>query len=234
MVRGCPCVGDRLQSCLLLPMLGPGQLQLALGSLHQWTFYLEALPLLWGFHYSSFSWCSNNNELRVMTPLGLFSPPPHFGHMSTLSSNVHSYRKHHYLTCQIWVTWRLSGIEAEQHWMRHYPSVFAERKWQWNSSNILSPNWKQLWNICAIRSVLGGTFLLGIVAAEKRFFWRKLVNLQNIKGLKTDKSRWYQDHWLHFLGWHWSSEVTYAQALWTLFTLSRSGTFCAFDHELKL
>lgn len=35
MVRGCPCVGDRLQSCLLLPMLGPGQLELALGSLHQ-------------------------------------------------------------------------------------------------------------------------------------------------------------------------------------------------------
>lgn len=51
-----------------------------------------------------------------------------------------------------------------------------------------------------------------VVAKKRQVFWTKLAKLQNTKGLKTDKSRWQQDHWLHFPCWHWSSEVEYAQA----------------------
>lgn len=52
-----------------------------------------------------------------------------------------------------------------------------------------------------------------LVVAEKiQFHWTKLANLQNTKGHTTDKSRWHQDHWMHFLCWHWSSELEYAQA----------------------
>lgn len=137
--------------------------------------------------------------------------------MSTLGSNVHKCRRHNYLVCQVWVMWILSGTEAEQHWISHSWSGFFFRKRM--AMDLLSQFSSQIGNSCEMSvppEVFWGNIPFRhhelVVAKKRQFFWTKLAKLQNSKGLKTDKSRWQQDHWLHFPCWHWSSEVEYAQA----------------------
>lgn len=145
-----------------------------------------------------------------MPPLGLFSPSL-WPDMSTLSSNVHSCKRHYCLMCQYgsrgcYLEQRQSNIELV---ISHH--FLQEENGNGSLQSVLPLNWKQLWNVCAIKSVLG-TFLLGIMSRKKVSFLNNPVWLANTEGLKTGKSRWHQDLQLYFPCWHWSSEEEYVQA----------------------
>lgn len=150
-----------------------------------------------------------------MAPLGLFSP--HFGRTSTLCS-VEMFTTVEDIT--MWCArYGSHGCYLEQRQSNPELVISHQFLQEDNGNGFFYQFYPQTGNNCEM-SVLSEEFWGNIplrhcvlVVAEKiQFHWTKLANLQNIKGHTTDKSRWHQDHWMHFLCWHWSSELEYAQA----------------------